>query len=138
MLSRITRSGQLDSAAIALSALCMVHCAAGIWLVAGFASLGGVFLSPWVHEVGFVLAAIMAVLALGHGVRLHGGRLPLAIGGVGIGAMLLAMTVPHGGVLRICVHAAWRRRIQRRACAQLSRCTPELTRFASLGLALCV
>lgn len=76
----------------------MVHCAAGIWLVAGFASLGGIFLSPWVHEVGFVLAAIMAVLALGHGARLHGGRLPLAIGGLGIGAMLLAMAVPHGGI----------------------------------------
>ena len=97
MLSRITRSGQLDSAAIALSALCMVHCAAGIWLVAGFASLSGFFLSPWVHEIGFVLAAIMAALALGHGVRLHGAKLPLAIGVVGIGSMLAAMTVPHGG-----------------------------------------
>ena len=97
MLSRFTRSGQLDSAAIALSALCMVHCAAGIWLVAGFASLGGVFLSPWVHEIGFVLAAVMAVLALGHGARLHGARLPMVIGTLGIGAMLVAMTVPHGG-----------------------------------------
>jgi len=96
MLSRITRSGQLDSAAIALSGLCMVHCAAGIWLVAGFASLGGIFLSPWVHEIGFVLAAIMAALALGHGARLHGARLPLIIGGLGIGAMLLAISVPHG------------------------------------------
>lgn len=96
MLSRLTRSGQLDSAAIALSALCMVHCAAGIWLLAGFASLGGVLLSPWVHEIGFVLAAIMAVLALGHGARLHGARLPLAIGAAGIAAMLLAMSVPHG------------------------------------------
>lgn len=75
----------------------MVHCAAGIWLVAGFASLGGIFLSPWVHEVGFVLAAIMAVLALGHGARLHGARRPLIIGGLGIGFMLLAMAVPHGG-----------------------------------------
>ncbi len=97
MLSRITRSGQLDSAAIALSALCMVHCAAGIWLVAGFASLGGLFLSPWVHEIGFVLAAIMAAVALGHGVRLHGARRPLVIGVVGITSMLAAMTVPHGG-----------------------------------------
>lgn len=96
MLSRITKSGQLDSAAIALSALCMVHCAAGIWLVAGLASLGGVFLAPWVHEVGFVLAAVMATLALGHGVRLHGARLPLAIGVVGIASMLTALTVPHG------------------------------------------
>ncbi len=96
MMSRITRSGQLDSAAIALSALCMVHCAAGIWLVAGFASLGGVLLAPWVHEVGFVLAAIMAALALGHGLRLHGARLPLVIGVSGIASMLMAMTVPHG------------------------------------------
>lgn len=96
MLSRITKSGQLDSAAIALSALCMVHCAAGIWLVAGFASLGGVLLSPWVHEIGFVLASIMAALALGHGVRLHGARLPLVIGVTGIAAMLMAMAVPHG------------------------------------------
>ena len=85
MLSRITRSGQLDSAAIALSALCMVHCAAGLWLVAGFASMGGIFLSPWVHEIGFVLAAIMAAWT------------PLAIGSMGIAAMLAAMTVPHGG-----------------------------------------
>ncbi|MGQ3231117.1 MAG: MerC domain-containing protein [Blastomonas fulva] len=96
MLSRITKSGQLDSAAIALSALCMVHCAAGIWLVAGFASLGGILLAPWVHEIGFALAAIMAALALGHGVRSHGARLPLAIGVVGIASMLMAMTVPHG------------------------------------------
>lgn len=96
MLSRITRSGQLDSAAIALSALCMVHCAAGIWLVAGFASLGGIFLAPWVHEVGFVLATGMAALALGHGLRNHGARLPLAIGCIGIGSMLMAMMVQHG------------------------------------------
>lgn len=97
MLSRITRSGQLDSAAIALSALCMVHCAAGLWLVAGFASMGGIFLSPWVHEIGFALAAVMAALALGHGVRLHGAWTPLAIGSTGIAAMLAAMTVRHGG-----------------------------------------
>ncbi|MFN3818475.1 MerC domain-containing protein [Blastomonas sp.] len=96
MLSRITKSGQLDSAAIALSALCMVHCAAGVWLLAGFASLGGVLFAPWVHEIGFALAAVMAALALGHGVRLHGARLPLVIGVVGIAAMLTAMTVPHG------------------------------------------
>lgn len=96
MLSRITRSGQLDSAAIALSGLCMVHCAAGLWLVTGFASMGGIFLAPVVHEIGFGLAAVMAAIALGHGVRLHGARLPLAIGLVGMAAMLLAMTVPHG------------------------------------------
>ena len=96
MLSRITRSGRLDSAAIALSALCMVHCAAGIWLVAGFASMGGIFLSPWVHEIGFVLAAIMAAVALGHGLKLHGARTPLRIGVAGIAAMLAAMSVPHG------------------------------------------
>ncbi len=95
MLSRLSRSGQLDSAAIALSALCIVHCAAGLWLVAGFASLGGVFLSPLVHELGFVAAAVMAALALGHGALRHGAGLPLAIGSIGIGAMLVALWLPH-------------------------------------------
>ena len=41
-------------------------------------------------KIGIKVA--LAALALGHGVRSHGARLPLAIGVIGIASMLMAMT----------------------------------------------
>jgi len=97
MASGFNRSGQLDSAALALSALCMVHCVAGLWLVAGIASLTGLLFNPLWHEAGLVLAAFLAALALGHGAMRHGSLLPLAIGSLGIGVMAGALSLPDGG-----------------------------------------
>lgn len=100
MLSRFNPSGRLDSAALMLSTLCVLHCAAGLWLVAGVATAAGAagtILSPWVHEVGLVIAAFIAALALGHGALRTGTHLPLAIGSLGIGIMAGALEMHDNG-----------------------------------------
>jgi hypothetical protein len=88
--------GKLDRWAIGLSGLCVVHCLATAVFVALFASVGGVLLSHEVHEVGLVIAVILAAVALGRGVLMHGYMLPAAIGGLGIGVMSGALTLDHG------------------------------------------
>ncbi|MEZ5710011.1 MAG: MerC domain-containing protein [Blastomonas sp.] len=99
MTSRFNQSGQLDSAALALSILCMFHCMAGLWLVASVASVSGVFFSPVVHELGLAIAAFIAALALGHGAMRHGNLVPLAVGSFGIGVMAGAIELPEIGEL---------------------------------------
>lgn len=101
--SRFNDAGQLDSAALVISALCVLHCAAGLWLVAGVASAASVMLSPWIHEAGLILAAAIAVLALGNGVLRHGTYLPLAFGSVGIIIMAIALKLHHHGEMTLTI-----------------------------------
>lgn len=88
---------RLDRLAIGLSGLCLVHCLATTVLLAILASAGGMLGAPIVHEVGLTLAMVMGAIALGRGILEHGYSMPSAIGGLGLGVMAGALTLPHDG-----------------------------------------
>jgi hypothetical protein len=88
---------RLDRVAIGLSGLCLVHCLATAVLLALVASAGGILGSPWIHEVGLGLAMVMGAIALGRGILEHGYTMPSAVGGLGLGVMAGALTMPHNG-----------------------------------------
>ncbi len=91
------RNGTLDRVAMTLSGLCLVHCLTTALLLGTLSTVGGLLGSPIVHEIGLAFAIILGVLALGNGIAEHGRFLPPSIGGLGIGAMTAALTLPHGG-----------------------------------------
>ncbi|RYD99229.1 MAG: MerC domain-containing protein [Sphingomonadales bacterium] len=85
-----------DRLAIGLSALCLVHCAASVILVALLATAGGVLLHPIIHEIGLGLAILLAIVGLGRGFVQHRRPVPMVLGTAGIALMATALTVPHG------------------------------------------
>jgi hypothetical protein len=87
----------MDRLAIGVSGLCLVHCLASSVFLALLASAGGLFMAPVVHEIGLTLAIVLGVVALGRGVVEHGFMMPSAVGGLGLGVMLGALSLPHGG-----------------------------------------
>ncbi|KQX26380.1 hypothetical protein ASD39_03415 [Sphingomonas sp. Root50] len=87
-----------DRLAIGLSALCFVHCAASVLLVAVLATAGGALLHPAIHEVGLGLAILLAVVGLGRGFLQHRRPVPVMLGTLGISLMAAALSVPHGPV----------------------------------------
>ena len=91
------RGGAIDRLAIGLSGLCLVHCLASAVLLAMLASAGGILLHPVVHEVGLAIAIVLGTIALGRGIFEHGFMMPSAIGGLGLGVMAGALTLPHSG-----------------------------------------
>ena len=88
---------RLDRLAIGLSGLCLVHCLATTMLLAVVATAGGALGAEWIHEAGLVLAMIMGAVALGRGIFEHGYLLPSSVGGLGLGVMAGALTLPHDG-----------------------------------------
>jgi hypothetical protein len=90
-----SRQGSVDRIAIWLSGLCVVHCLASAVVVALLASAGGVLLDHDVHAVGLVLAIGLGIVSLGRGIAEHGYMMPAAIGGLGLGVMAGALTLPH-------------------------------------------
>lgn len=90
-------SHRLDRMAIGLSGLCVVHCLATTVLLALVASAGSMLGADWIHEVGLVLAMMMGILSLGRGIMEHGFAMPSAVGGLGLGVMAGALTMPHNG-----------------------------------------
>ncbi|MFA5969816.1 MAG: MerC domain-containing protein [Sphingomonas sp.] len=90
-------SSRFDRLAIGLSGLCAVHCLASAVLVALAASAGGLLLNPLIHEVGLAFAILLGAVALGRGIVDHGFMLPSSVGGLGLGVMAGAMTLPHDG-----------------------------------------
>jgi hypothetical protein len=90
-----SRQGSVDRIAIWLSGLCVVHCLASAVVVALLASAGGVLLDHSVHAVGLVVAIALGLLSLGRGIAQHGYMMPAAIGGLGLGVMAGALTLPH-------------------------------------------
>jgi hypothetical protein len=97
MFAKVGASGSMDRVAIALSGLCVVHCLASSVVLALLASAGGL-VSPLIHEVGLTLAILLGVIALGRGVVDHGFMMPSAVGGLGLGVMGGALTMPHSGL----------------------------------------
>ena len=88
---------RLDRMAIGLSGLCLVHCLATSVLLALVSAAGGILGAPIIHEVGLGLAMIMGAIALGRGILEHGYSMPSAVGGLGLGVMAGALTMPHDG-----------------------------------------
>ena len=80
-----------------LSGLCLVHCVATAVLLGLLASAGGLLGSPLIHEVGLSLAMVFGSIALVRGIFEHGFMMPSAIGGLGLGVMAGALTLPHDG-----------------------------------------
>jgi hypothetical protein len=88
---------RLDRMAIGLSGLCLVHCVATTVFLALLASAGSMLGAEWIHEVGLGLAMIMGGVSLGRGIYEHGYTMPSAVGGLGLGVMAGALTLPHNG-----------------------------------------
>ena len=89
--------GRRDRIAMGLSGLCVVHCVATAVLLGLLASAGGFLGQPIIHEVGLSLAMIIGAFALGRGILEHGFMMPSAIGGLGLGVMAGALSLPHDG-----------------------------------------
>jgi hypothetical protein len=96
-MSQAMLLSRLDRYAIGLSGLCLVHCLATSVLLAALASAGGMLGAEWIHEVGLTLAMVMGAIALGRGILQHGYTMPSAVGGLGLGVMAGALTLPHDG-----------------------------------------
>lgn len=90
-------TNRLDRYAIGLSGLCLVHCLATTVLLALVSAAGSMLGAAWIHEVGLGLAMIMGAIALGRGILEHGYSMPSAVGGLGLGVMAGALTLPHDG-----------------------------------------
>jgi hypothetical protein len=97
MLQHASPTHRLDRLAIGLSGLCVVHCIATTVMLALLSAAGGVLGAHWVHEVGLSLAMVVGAFALGRGITEHGFMMPSAVGGLGLGVMAGALTMPHNG-----------------------------------------
>ena len=97
MLQLSIPTSRLDRLAMGLSGLCVGHCVATAVLLALLASAGGLLGAPIIHEVGLTLAMIVGAFALGRGILEHGFMMPSAIGGLGLGVMAGALSLPHNG-----------------------------------------
>ncbi|OCC23972.1 hypothetical protein MB02_09165 [Croceicoccus estronivorus] len=96
---------RLDRVGIALSGLCLVHCLAGLMLVAVLGIGGGWLLAPEIHRIGLALAVGVGIVTIGLGVLRHGRLAPLVLGAIGLSLMASALAVGHGveeAVLTIC------------------------------------
>lgn len=96
-MSHAMLPSRLDRFAIGLSGVCLVHCLATSVVLAALASAGGMLGADWIHEAGLGLAMILGATALGRGIVDHGYTLPGAVGGLGLGVMAGALTLPHDG-----------------------------------------
>lgn len=80
-----------------MSGLCLAHCLATTVLFALLSSAGGLLGSAYMHEVGLAVAIPLGAIALGRGIVQHGYMMPSAVGGMGLGVMAGALSMPHGG-----------------------------------------
>jgi hypothetical protein len=90
-------TSRLDRIAMGISGLCLVHCLATAVTLALLSAAGGMLGAPIIHEVGLTLAMILGAIALGRGILEHGYSMPSAVGGLGLGVMAGALTLPHDG-----------------------------------------
>lgn len=88
--------GRLDRAGMLLSALCVLHCIAGLVLVAGLGLSAGFLLDPAVHKVGLLLATLVAGVAIGIGAVRHRRSGPFVTAMTGLSFMGGALAVGHG------------------------------------------
>ena len=74
-----------------------MHCLGTTVVLAVLSSAGGWLGNPLIHEVGLAMAMAMGAIALGRGILEHGYTMPSAVGGLGLGVMAGALTMPHDG-----------------------------------------
>jgi len=87
---------RFDRLGMILSGLCLVHCVAGLLIVAGL-GLGSTFLlDPMIHRVGLLLAVLVAGVAIGLGALRHRRRMPFVVAMTGLSFMGGALAVGHG------------------------------------------
>ena len=91
-----TQAGFLDRLGMTISGLCLVLCVATTVMFALLSAAGGLLVSPLIHEIGLVIAIGFGALALWKGIAEHGYLQPAAFGGLGLGIMAGALTIPHG------------------------------------------
>ncbi|GAB5487685.1 MAG: MerC domain-containing protein [Parasphingorhabdus sp.] len=91
----LDRDGLWDRIAVLISGLCVVHCIGTMIFVALLSSAGGILLDPLVHEIGLGIAIALGMFTLGRGVLDHGYIMPAAVGGLGLGMMMGAITLGH-------------------------------------------
>src|SRR4051794_2082267 len=97
MLQLAIPVGRLDRIAMGISGLCLVHCLGTAVLLGLISAAGQTLGAPWIHEVGLSLAMLLGAVALGRGIVEHGFMMPSAVGGLGLGVMAGALTLPHDG-----------------------------------------
>jgi MerC mercury resistance protein len=88
--------GRLDRFGVLLSCLCLVHCLAGLVLVAGMGAGASFLLDPSIHKVGLLLATVIAASAIGIGAFRQRRIAPFAVALVGLCCMTGAVLVGHG------------------------------------------
>ena len=88
--------GRIDRVGVILSALCLLHCVAGLVLVAGLGLGSSFFLDPAIHRVGLVLATLVAAVAIGIGAVRHRRAAPFVVAMTGLSFMGGALAVGHG------------------------------------------
>ncbi|MEO9599074.1 MerC domain-containing protein [Parasphingorhabdus sp.] len=91
----LIRDGLWDRLAVLLSGLCLVHCISTIAIVAILSSTGGMLFDPLIHEIGLGIAIAIGLFSLGRGVMDHGYIMPVAIGSLGLGMMIGAISIGH-------------------------------------------
>jgi uncharacterized membrane protein YoaK (UPF0700 family) len=87
---------RFDRVGMVLSGLCLVHCVAGLVIVAGLGLGGSFLLDPVIHRVGLLLAVLVAGAAIGLGALRHRRRSPLVVAVAGLLFMTGALIVDHG------------------------------------------
>lgn len=93
----LVRDGLWDRLAVLVSGLCLVHCVSTIAFVAILSSAGGMLLDPLIHEIGLGIAIALGLFTLGRGVMDHGYIMPVAVGSLGLGMMMGAISLGHDG-----------------------------------------
>ncbi len=85
----------LDSAAVLLSALCLVHCLLLPLIIAGL-PLFAQFSEGHLHAQMLVVVVPLSVVALGIGFRGHRNRSIIASGATGLMLLIIGATLAHG------------------------------------------
>ncbi len=95
-LALLSIRDRLDRAGVVLSGLCALHCIASLVILSGL-GIGGTFLlSPVIHEIGLVIAFVIAGVAIGWGALKHRKAAPFVIAMMGLTFMGGALASPHG------------------------------------------
>lgn len=88
--------GRLDRLGVFLSALCLLHCVAGLVVVVGLGLGGGFLLNPDIHRFGLLFATVIAAVAIGVGAVRHRQAAPFVVAMTGLSFMGGALAVGHG------------------------------------------
>ena len=87
---------QLDRIGIALSGLCMVHCVLTLVLIGALGFGSSFFFAHEIHEIGLLVAVIVAGVAIGMGAIKHRKAAPFVTAMTGLSFMGGALATQHG------------------------------------------